>query len=150
MQPFTTVTGIAAPLLVDDVNTDQITPVFRNLKPDYAKLLFMRERALPDGSENPDFVLNKPQFRNAAILVAGRNFGCGSSREGAVWAMVAVGIRCIIARSIAEGQAPLSRAISVWNRTHWSHGICAATARPTSSLVLPFRDDWGFISRALV
>ena len=62
----------------------------------------MRERALPDGSENPDFVLNKPQFRNAAILVAGRNFGCGSSREGAVWAMVAVGIRCIIARSIAD------------------------------------------------
>jgi 3-isopropylmalate/(R)-2-methylmalate dehydratase small subunit len=102
MQPFTTLTGVAAPLLVDDVNTDQIAPVFRSLKPDYAKLLFMRERALPDGRENPDFVLNKPQFRNAAILVAGNNFGCGSSRESAVWAMVAVGIRCIVARSIAD------------------------------------------------
>ncbi len=104
MQPFTTLTGIAAPLLLDDVNTDQITPtgLTRSLKPDYVKVLFGRWRRLPDGGDNPDFLLNKPQFRQTSILVAGRNFGCGSSREGAVWAMVASGIRCIVARSFAD------------------------------------------------
>lgn len=104
MQPFTTLTGIAAPLPLDDVNTDQITPtgLTRSLKPDYAPILFGRWRRRPDGSENPDFVLNRPQFRAARILVAGRNFGCGSSREGAVWAMAAFGIRCIVARSFAD------------------------------------------------
>jgi 3-isopropylmalate/(R)-2-methylmalate dehydratase small subunit len=102
MQPFTSVTGIAVPLLEDDINTDQITPVHRNMNPNYGELLFMRARKLPDGGDNPDFVLNKPQFRNPAILVSGRNFGSGSSREGAVWAMLAVGIRCIVARSFAD------------------------------------------------
>jgi 3-isopropylmalate/(R)-2-methylmalate dehydratase small subunit len=104
MQPFTTLTGVAAPLLLDDVNTDQITPtgLTRSLKPDYASILFSRWRRCPDGSENPDFVLNRPQYRGAKILVVGRNFGCGSSREGAVWAMAAFGIRCIVARSFAD------------------------------------------------
>jgi 3-isopropylmalate/(R)-2-methylmalate dehydratase small subunit len=102
MQPFTTLTGIAVPLLDDDVNTDQITPVHRSMNPNYAELLFLRKRQLPDGSPNPDFPLNKPQFRTPGILVAGRNFGCGSSREGAVWAMIETGIRCIVARSFAD------------------------------------------------
>jgi 3-isopropylmalate/(R)-2-methylmalate dehydratase small subunit len=102
MQPFTTLTGIAAPLIDDDINTDQITPVHRSMNPDYAALLFLRARKLPDGSDNPDFVLNKPQFRRPSILVTGRNFGSGSSREGAVWAMLATGIRCIVARSFAD------------------------------------------------
>jgi 3-isopropylmalate/(R)-2-methylmalate dehydratase small subunit len=102
MEPFRSVTGIAAPLLEDDINTDQITPVHRDMHPDYAKLLFQRRRFRADGSEEPGFVLNRPQYRKSAILVAGRNFGCGSSREGAVWAMVAVGMRCIIARSFAD------------------------------------------------
>jgi 3-isopropylmalate dehydratase small subunit len=62
----------------------------------------MRARRRPDGSLDPDFVLNKPQFRRPAILVAGRNFGCGSSRESAVWAMLAVGIRCIVAKTFAD------------------------------------------------
>jgi 3-isopropylmalate dehydratase small subunit len=104
MQPFDRITGAAAPLLRDDVNTDEITPIqiARTLKPDYAELLFMRTRQRPDGSPDPDFVFNRPQFRRPAILVAGENFGCGSSRESAVWAMLAVGIRCIIAKSIAD------------------------------------------------
>jgi 3-isopropylmalate/(R)-2-methylmalate dehydratase small subunit len=104
MQPYTRLTGVAAPLLRDDVNTDEITPIqiARQLKPDYAELLFMRARRRPDGGLDPDFVLNKPQFRRPAILVSGRNFGCGSSRESAVWAMLAVGIRCIVAKTFAD------------------------------------------------
>jgi len=104
MQPFTAHTGIAVPLLRDDINTDQIAPVqaMRALKPDYKALLFMRARKRPDGSDDPDFVLNQPQFRQPGILVTGRNFGCGSSRESAVWGMLANNIRCIVARSFAD------------------------------------------------
>jgi 3-isopropylmalate dehydratase small subunit len=99
MQPFTTHTGIAVPLLKDDINTDQIAPVqaMREMKPDYKKLLFMRTC-----SEEPDFVLNQPQFRNPGILVTGQNFGAGSSREAAVWGMLANNIRVIVARSFAD------------------------------------------------
>ena len=104
MQPFTTHTGIAVPLLKDDINTDQVAPVqaMRQLKPDYKTLLFMRARRRDDGSEDPDFVLNKPQFRNPGILVTGNNFGAGSSREAAVWGMLANNIRVIVARSFAD------------------------------------------------
>jgi 3-isopropylmalate/(R)-2-methylmalate dehydratase small subunit len=104
MQPFTTHTGIAVPLLHDDINTDQIAPVqaMRALKPDYKTLLFMRSRRRDDGSEDPDFVLNKPQFRAPGILVTGQNFGAGSSREAAVWGMLANDIRVIVARSFAD------------------------------------------------
>jgi 3-isopropylmalate/(R)-2-methylmalate dehydratase small subunit len=104
MQPFKSHTGIAVPLIQDDINTDQIAPVqaMRNLKPDYTKLLFMRARTRDDGSENPDFVLNKPQFRNPGILVTGQNFGAGSSRESAVWGMLANNIRVIVAKSFAD------------------------------------------------
>src|SRR5262249_42702429 len=95
--PFTTHPGIAVPFLKDDVNTDQIAPVqaMRALKPDYKALLFMRARRRDDGSEDPDFVLNQPQFRTPGILVTGHNFGAGSSREAAVWGMLANGIRVI-------------------------------------------------------
>ena len=104
MQPFTTHTGIAVPLMRDDVNTDQIAPVqsMRSLKPDYKALLFMRARRRDDGSEDPDFVLNRPQFRDPGILVTGHNFGAGSSREAAVWGMLANNIRVIVARSFAD------------------------------------------------
>lgn len=104
MQPFTTHTGIAVPLLKDDVNTDHIAPVqaMRALKPDYKALLFMRARQRDDGSEDPDFVLNQPQFRAPGILVSGNNFGAGSSREAAVWGMLANNIRVIVARSFAD------------------------------------------------
>jgi 3-isopropylmalate/(R)-2-methylmalate dehydratase small subunit len=104
MQAFGNHTGIAAPLLKDDVNTDQIAPVLhsRGLKEDYKAMLFYRARQRDDGSEDPDFVLNKPQFRNAGILVTGNNFGAGSSRETAVWSMLANNIRVIIAKSFAD------------------------------------------------
>jgi 3-isopropylmalate/(R)-2-methylmalate dehydratase small subunit len=104
MQPFTTHSGIAAPLLVDDMNTDQIAPFLpsRNLKDDYKVMLFNRQRFREDGGEIPDFVLNKPQFRNAGILVTGDNFGAGSSRESAVWSMLANNIRVIVAKSFAD------------------------------------------------
>ena len=104
MQPFTSHTGVAAPLLKDDINTDQIAPMrhSRSLKEDYKTTLFYRARQRDDGSEDPDFVLNKPQFRNAGILVTGHNFGAGSSRESAVWSMIANDIRVIVAKSFAD------------------------------------------------
>jgi 3-isopropylmalate/(R)-2-methylmalate dehydratase small subunit len=104
MQPFVRHTGIAVPLLKDDINTDQIAPILhsRSLKEDYKAMLFHRARQRGDGSENPDFVLNKPQFRAAGILVTGHNFGAGSSRESAVWSMLANGIRVIVAKSFAD------------------------------------------------
>jgi 3-isopropylmalate/(R)-2-methylmalate dehydratase small subunit len=97
--PFTTLTGVAVPLLLDDVNTDQIAPATkeaRGLNPDYKKILFARWR------EEADFVFNKPQFSGAKIVVARDNFGCGSSRESAVWSLTANGIRAVVARSIAD------------------------------------------------
>jgi 3-isopropylmalate/(R)-2-methylmalate dehydratase small subunit len=99
MQPFTSHTGIAVPLIKDDINTDQIAPVqaMRALKPDYKALLFMRAR-----SEDANFVLNQPQFRSPGILVTGNNFGAGSSREAAVWGMLANNIRVIVAKSFAD------------------------------------------------
>lgn len=104
VQPFTTLTGVAAPLMMDDLNTDQIIPseYLRQLHGNLAEgfLAYMRRR--PDGSSNADFVLEKPQFRNATILAVGDNFGCGSSREHAAWAMAAFGIRCVIGNSHAE------------------------------------------------
>ncbi len=104
MRAFSNHTGIAAPLLKDDVNTDQIAPVLhsRGLKEDLKAMLFHRARRRDDGSEDPNFVLNKPQYRDAGILVTGNNFGAGSSRETAVWSMLANNIRVIIAKSFAD------------------------------------------------
>jgi len=102
MQPFTRLTGVAVPLLRDDINTDEIAPINRDLNPDWAALLFANTRKRADGSDDPEFPLNKPQFRRPSILITGRNFGCGSSREGAVWAMLATGFRCIVAASFAD------------------------------------------------
>jgi 3-isopropylmalate/(R)-2-methylmalate dehydratase small subunit len=99
MQAFKSHTGIAVPLLTDDINTDQMAPVaaMRDMKPDYKKMLFMRARA-----EDKDFVLNQPQFANPGMLVTGQNFGAGSSREAAVWGMLANNIRVIVAKSFAD------------------------------------------------
>jgi 3-isopropylmalate dehydratase small subunit len=105
MEPFRAFTGIAAPLLIDDIDTDAIAPVSdrsRMLEPDYAALFFARKRRRSDGSEDPDFVLNRAPYRNAKILVTGARFGCGSARESAVWALRSFGIRAIVARSFAE------------------------------------------------
>lgn len=104
MKAFSTITGIAVPFLEDDVNTDKIAPIptKRSLKPDYREMFFHRARRLADDTLDPDHVFNRPQFSTPSFLVAGHNFGCGSSREGAVWTMQAVGIHVLIARSIAD------------------------------------------------
>ncbi len=104
MEPFRSVTGVAAPLLADDVNTDQIMPTawLHTAKPNFAEGLFGYMRRRADGSADESFVLERPQFRNARILVVGGNFGCGSSREHAAWGLLAFGIRCVIGKSFAD------------------------------------------------
>jgi len=105
MQPFTTLTGVAAPLPQTNVDTDMIIPkqFLKTIKRTGLKdALFFEQRTNPDGSTNPDFVLNRPAYQNAKILVAGANFGCGSSREHAPWALLDFGIRCIVAPSYAD------------------------------------------------
>ena len=105
MDKFVKLTGVAAPYPVVNIDTDMIIPK------DYLKTikrtglgqgLFAEARYNEDGSENPDFVLNKPAYRKASILVAGDNFGCGSSREHAPWALLDFGIRCVISTSFAD------------------------------------------------
>ncbi|MBX3596460.1 MAG: 3-isopropylmalate dehydratase small subunit [Rhizobiaceae bacterium] len=105
MDKFTKLTGVAAPLPIVNVDTDMIIPkdYLKTIKrTGLSKGLFAEMRFNEDGSENPDFVLNKPAYRNAQILVAGDNFGCGSSREHAPWALLDFGIRCVISTSFAD------------------------------------------------
>ena len=105
MTPFTTLTGIAAPLPMANVDTDKILPA-RFLKSisrsGFGKTLFANLRYREDGSENPDFVLNQDSYRKAEILIAYENFGCGSSREHAPWALLDFGVRCVIAPDFAD------------------------------------------------
>ncbi|MGR3779884.1 MAG: 3-isopropylmalate dehydratase small subunit [Albimonas sp.] len=105
MDKFTKLEGVAAPLPIVNVDTDMIIPkqYLKTIKrTGLGKGLFDEMRYDADGNENPDFVLNKPAYRNAQILVAGENFGCGSSREHAPWALLDFGIRCVIAPSFAD------------------------------------------------
>jgi 3-isopropylmalate/(R)-2-methylmalate dehydratase small subunit len=105
MQKFTTLEGVAAPLRLINVDTDMIIPkqYLKTIKrTGLAKGLFSEQRYKDDGSENPDFVLNKPAYHKASILVAGDNFGCGSSREHAPWALLDYGIRCVISTSFGD------------------------------------------------
>jgi len=105
MDAFTTLTGTAAPLPMANVDTDKIIPA-RFLKTiartGLGKSLFANLRYREDGSENPDFVLNQEPYRKAEILIAHENFGCGSSREHAPWALLDFGIRCVIAPDFAD------------------------------------------------
>jgi len=105
MEKFTSLTAVAAPLPMINVDTDMIIPkqFLKTIKRSGLGVnMFTEMRYRDDGSENPDFVLNKPAYREAQILVAGDNFGCGSSREHAPWAIHDFGIRCIIAPSFAD------------------------------------------------
>jgi len=105
MQPFTTLTGVAAPMALINVDTDMIIPkqFLKTIqRSGLGKNLFDEMRYTQDGQEIPDFVLNKPAYRAAQIIVAGDNFGCGSSREHAPWALLDFGIRCVIAPSFAD------------------------------------------------
>lgn len=106
MEKFVRLEGVAAPLPRDNVDTDAVIPVpwMKSVTPDYARALFANWR-WQDGdgvTELPDFVLNREAFRGAVFLVSGANFGCGSSREAAVWALAGFGIRCVIAASFGD------------------------------------------------
>lgn len=105
MDKFTNLTGTAAPLAIVNIDTDMIIPkdYLKTIKrTGLAAGLFAEMRLNEDGSENPDFVLNQPAYRDATILIAGDNFGCGSSREHAPWALLDRGIRCVISSSFAD------------------------------------------------
>ena len=105
MDKFTVLEGVAAPLKMINVDTDMIIPkqYLKTIKrTGLGKGLFSEMRFKDDGSENPDFVLNKPAYRNAKILVADDNFGCGSSREHAPWALMDYGIKCVISTSFGD------------------------------------------------
>lgn len=109
MEKFTVVTGVAAPMLMTNINTDLIAPsLMPGRTPDEAIVMPLREkmfanlRFTPDGTERPDFVLNQPRYKDVRIILAGPNFGCGSSRETAVWSLMEAGIRCVIAPSFGD------------------------------------------------
>jgi 3-isopropylmalate/(R)-2-methylmalate dehydratase small subunit len=105
MEKFTVLEGVAAPLKMINIDTDKIIPkqYLKTIKrTGLGKGLFSEMRYNDDGSENPDFVLNKPAYRNAKILVADDNFGCGSSREHAPWALMDFGIKCVISTSFGD------------------------------------------------
>ena len=105
MDPFVKLTGVVAPLDRVNIDTDQIIPAIflkRIERSGFEDCLFFSWRFNEDGSAKSDFVLNQPEYRNASVLVAGHNFGCGSSREHAPWALRDYGIRCVIAPSFAD------------------------------------------------
>lgn len=104
MESFRRLEAIAAPMLRNNIDTDAIIPVahMKTMSGQFGQSLFANLRYRDDGSEDPEFVLNRPEYRKAQILVAGENFGCGSSREHAVWALLGFGIRCVIASSYGD------------------------------------------------
>ena len=105
MQPFKTLTALAAPLDRTNVDTDQIIPkqfLKRIERTGYGDFLFFDWRRTPSGDPNPEFVINDPRYKSAQILIAGKNFGCGSSREHAAWALSDFGFRCVIAPTFAD------------------------------------------------
>jgi 3-isopropylmalate/(R)-2-methylmalate dehydratase small subunit len=121
-EPFTTLRGVMAPMLRTNINTDAIipSPWLRFAKADLGKGLFGAERYDASGAERPDFVLNRGKFRNARMLLADENFGCGSSREAAVWALAQFGIRCVLAPSFAD----------IFYENAFRNGVLAARVTP--------------------
>ncbi|MGH7066993.1 MAG: 3-isopropylmalate dehydratase small subunit [Acetobacteraceae bacterium] len=105
MRPFGTLDAVAAPLKAANLDTDQIIParfLWRRRQDGYGELLFYDLRHAEDGTKCTDFVLDRPEYGGAEIIVAGRNFGCGSSREAAVWALADAGVRAVIAPSFGD------------------------------------------------
>jgi 3-isopropylmalate/(R)-2-methylmalate dehydratase small subunit len=105
MQAFESVTGPAIPLMMANVDTDVIIPIQRLVgtgRDGLGPYAFERLRYRADGSDNPDFVANREPYRGSPIMLAAENFGCGSSREGAVWALMGMGVRCVIAPSFGD------------------------------------------------
>ena len=132
MQPFTTLHGVAAPLKMVNVDTDKIIPkqYLKTIKrTGLGSGLFAEMRYDDQGHENPAFMLNQPAYRHATILVAGDNFGCGSSREHAPWALLDFGIRCVISTSFAD----------IFYNNCFKNGILPVTVTP-EQLELLFDD----------
>jgi len=106
MKPFETIDAVAVPIDDRNLDTNQLCPTRFNKipvnDPDYQRILFNNQRFNDDGSERSDFILNQQPFRDAGIIVADDNFGCGSSRESAVYALLAFGVRCVIAPSFGD------------------------------------------------
>jgi 3-isopropylmalate/(R)-2-methylmalate dehydratase small subunit len=106
MEKFTTLTSVAAPLLRANIDTDIVIPISRmvgnSTRGSLGQWCFSALRYQPDGSENPQFILNRAPYRGAQILITGVNFGCGSSREAAVWALKEMGVRCLIGSSFGD------------------------------------------------
>jgi 3-isopropylmalate/(R)-2-methylmalate dehydratase small subunit len=105
MEKFIRVTGTAVAMMKDNIDTDVIIPAKRLVgykREELGAFAFEAYRYRPDRSDNPDFILNQPRYRDAKILVAGENFGCGSSRESAVWALAGFGFRCVIAPTFGD------------------------------------------------
>lgn len=153
MNPFTSLSSTAAPLRAENVDTDQIIPA-RYLtavtKAGMADGLFSSWRYARDGTPNPDFVLNRREFDGAEILIAGRNFGSGSSREHAVWALTEFGFRCVIApvfadifynNSLKNGLLPVALPEEVvamlWDLVEEEPTTAVAVDLPSQSVTLP-------------
>jgi 3-isopropylmalate/(R)-2-methylmalate dehydratase small subunit len=140
MEPLVRLTSVVAPLLKDNVDTDAIIPAsyMRSLSTDPGTGLFARWRYRDDGSDDPSFVLNDPRFRRARILLAGANFGCGSSRENAVWALDRFGIRCVIALGFSDifRENAFKNAVLPLQLPQEAHADIAAAATGSEPLTL--------------
>ncbi len=146
MDSFTSITDIAVPFLRQNVDTDVIIPIQRLLgagREGLGPFAFERQRYLPDGTDNPDFPLNRPEYKGSALLLAADNFGCGSSREGAVWALMGMGVRCVIAPSFGDiffancfqnGLLPVRLPIEVIRQIAEETGASPGNARTTVDL----------------
>lgn len=160
MQQFTTLTAKAAPLREENVDTDQIIPakyLTAVTKEGMGLGCFSNWRYLADGSDNPDFSLNKPQHKGASILVAGRNFGSGSSREHAVWALTDFGFKTVIApvfadifynNSLKNGLLPVALpedvVSSIWNLLEEKPDSQITVDLPSQTVTLPDGSSYGF------
>lgn len=160
MQQFTTLTAKAAPLREENVDTDQIIPakyLTAVTKQGMGLGCFSNWRYLADGSDNPEFSLNKPQHKGASILVAGRNFGSGSSREHAVWALTDFGFKTIIApvfadifynNSLKNGLLPVALpedvVSSLWNLLEEAPDSQITVDLPSQTVTLPDGSSYGF------
>jgi 3-isopropylmalate/(R)-2-methylmalate dehydratase small subunit len=155
MEPFKTLSGVAAPLPMINVDTDMIIPkqFLKTIKrTGLGSALFHEMRTRADGTPNPDFVLNRPEASGCEVLVAGRNFGCGSSREHAPWALLDYGIRAVISTEVADifrgnalknGLLPVTvdESIAAWLLAHPGAGVTidlesATLALPTGVSVV--------------
>src|SRR6188472_774962 len=143
MDKFTTLTAVAAPLPRVNIDTDAIIPkqyLKTILRTGLGKGLFSEMRYKDDGSLNPDFVLNKPAYKNAKIIVAGDNFGCGSSREHAPWALLDFGIRSVIATSFAD----------IFYNNCFKNGILPIVLKPEEVAVLMKDAEKGSNARQVI